>query len=85
MKYAVRENGQIVGWSRWPNSTSKTPVDEQGAEWLAFLASKRVSEQDTFDSKLLSEPVFKALIDEIESTNPGFRTRVRNRLDTTKR
>jgi len=77
-KYATRVEGVIKGWTRWPNDESTTPIDEQSPEWLLFLVPP--TKQEVFDDRIDNDPVLKALFDELEISNLGFRERVRGRV-----
>ena len=71
-KYALKTDGILTGWSRWPNGKNGELIDEESQEWLDFIAI--VPPKETF-------PTLKAIIDQMEIDNPGFKTRAKATYD----
>ena len=82
MKYARIREGKITGWTRWPNKQSSTPIDDTSQEWLDYIAERdrTPTPAERVNSRLLSDPVFRAVVQEIESRIPGFIDAAKARL-----
>lgn len=82
MRYAYYKGAEIIGTTADPNETSSTPVDENSQEWLDYLASRQPpTEQERMDRQILNDPIFRAVVQEIESRIPGFIAAAKSRLN----
>ena len=69
MKYAHIVDGKIEGWTRWPNDTSASPIDEKSKEWKDFEKAQK----DKEDKRGRHSHITLAnLLDELEDRFPGF-------------
>ena len=79
-KYAIRHNGAITGFTRWPNEKAdSTPVNENSREWVDYIteSERPPTEVEQIDK---SSSVQRELIAELDARLPGLRASVEARM-----
>lgn len=72
--YPIRnQDGDLRGWSRWPNHQNHPSIEDDGVEAIAYTDKRTQRSQKRNDYRM-------AILDELNAAVPGAKARILNTL-----